>query len=412
MDHSDEIEEMKIWNGAAWAKHVLYAQDILANGSISADLMSADVFNGRTFIGGTYKTTNGNLIMNDAGLALFDSSGNRTVSMLADTGDVVLRNLHMYGGVQDAPTINAGSIVGADYKLAVDGVTFAQMNASGVYFGDHAEKDKKAFALAKDDKDQWVLSIRGAIQSDSDISGGTVTGATVQTTADKNRGLKMTTGGLVAYSAKNQPTFTLIADTGDILMDGSLASNVTIKSARVEAGEIVGATFATSSDADNRVSLDSTGLHVVRDGQTLIDFNLTSGVDVGESGLATSSELTATQSDLTFAINTVRDEAADDVQAVEDALNTDILERQTYMRFSNVDNNPLLELGATDSEYRVQLSNTKLSFMAGNTEAAYVANDGMNIANATILSTLTIGNFAWVPRENGHLSLQYMGGAA
>ena len=407
VDHSDEVDHVYSWNGNRFVPLFLAADELLVSGSVTASLMAADVFDGQVFKGSTFITRNGQLEWNDAGIVLKNAAGNNTVTMLAETGHVVMSDLTIHNGTINTPTINSGTIKGADIQLVSGTATFARLNSSGIYFGE----DKLTFA--KNDKGEWVLSVKGAIQSGGELSGVTVTGSTIQTSDVAKRGVKLTTGGLVAYNADKNPTFTLTAATGDILMDGSLSSNVTIKSARVEAGEIVGATFATSSDENNRVSLDSTGLHVVRDGQTLIDFNLVSGiVDAGESGLATTSELTATQSELTFAINTVRDETAADVQAVEDALNADIDSPQTYMRFHEDGGSPVLELGASDSQYQVQLTNTQLKFMAGDTVAAYVANDGMNIANATILSTLTIGNFAWIPRENGHLSLQYMGSEA
>ena len=50
-----------------------------------------------------------------------------------------------------------------------------------------------------------------------------------------------------------------------------------------------------------------------------------------------------------------------------------------------------------------------MEFRQGDVVAAYVSNDRLNINNAEIINTLTIGKFAFLPRENGHLSLQYVG---
>ena len=52
-----------------------------------------------------------------------------------------------------------------------------------------------------------------------------------------------------------------------------------------------------------------------------------------------------------------------------------------------------------------------MQFRAGNTVAAYVSNDRLYINNAEVVNTLRIGNFAFLPRENGHMSLQYVGAA-
>ena len=53
-----------------------------------------------------------------------------------------------------------------------------------------------------------------------------------------------------------------------------------------------------------------------------------------------------------------------------------------------------------------------MEFRQGDVVAAYVSNDRLNINNAEIINTLTIGKFAFLPRDNGHMSLQYVGGSA
>ena len=63
--------------------------------------------------------------------------------------------------------------------------------------------------------------------------------------------------------------------------------------------------------------------------------------------------------------------------------------------------------GATRCTLR--LTPTRMEFRQGDVVAAYVSNDRLNINNAEIINTLTIGKFAFLPRDSGHLSLQYIG---
>ena len=97
VDHSDEIEAMWIWNGSRWNRHVLYAQDLLVNGSIVAELLAVDCVEarhikvgaieadklsatalyGHVIKGGTFLTSNERLVINNEGLLLKDVGGMR-----------------------------------------------------------------------------------------------------------------------------------------------------------------------------------------------------------------------------------------------------------------------------------------------------------------------------------------------
>lgn len=66
-----------------------------------------------------------------------------------------------------------------------------------------------------------------------------------------------------------------------------------------------------------------------------------------------------------------------------------------------------LIIGAVNSNFKTNLTNTKLSFVENNNEVAYISNEEFFITNGNILSRLNIGNFKFVPRSNGNLSLVY-----
>lgn len=76
----------------------------------------------------------------------------------------------------------------------------------------------------------------GELIVDGAIDGKTITGATVQTSATANRGLKLNATGLLAYDAAGVATLTINATSGAITMKGDLTSGSTITGATMTGG--------------------------------------------------------------------------------------------------------------------------------------------------------------------------------
>ena len=451
VDHSDEIEAMWIWNGSRWNRHVLYAQDILVNGSIVAELLAVDCVEarhikvgaieadklaatalyGHVIKGGTFLTSNERLVINNEGLMLKDSGGNATITMLASNGSATFRDVDIIDGSLTTPSLISSDIQGGTVSGATvtggtvqtvtdanrgikmtggnldiyraDAKRFLRVNEAGIAVTDG---DKSVLTYAKVG-DTWTLSLDGAVQSGGEISGAAITAAAIRTNtewqsseaAKKYRGLVITDGGMFAYknNGKEEYSMAFTAATGELTLDGAVQTNSILMSPRIEAGEVIGANIYTSSNVDDRVSIDSHGLTVTRGGETVIAFLTDAPLDVGTSGLVTSAVLDESLLSVEGA-----------VQATGERLDTEIDERRRYMRFDSVNG---LTIGDMDDEagYRMQLTDTRLEFRAGDTVAAYVSNEQLYISNAEVLSTLRIGAFAWLPRENGHMSLQYVG---
>lgn len=224
VDHSGEVEHIWTWNGTRWADLTLAADSLFVRGTISAGLVSADFFDGAVVKGGAFLTSNERIQLNNNGFTMVDSAGNPVVTLDAKTGEAVFQSVNIIGAGISTPAISGGSIEGADYKLTTgsgaDKHTVARLNSDGVVFGDH-------LSYAKNDDGQWVLSLKGAIQSGGEISGPVITAPTIQTSSAEKTGLKFTSGGLVAYDTDGDTTFTL-DNTGRIMMAGALLSNATL----------------------------------------------------------------------------------------------------------------------------------------------------------------------------------------
>lgn len=266
VDHSNEVEHIWVWNGKRWALNRLSAEDIIVSGSVAAGLVTADFFDGARIRGGAFLTSNERIQLNNNGFVMVDAQGNPVVTLDAKTGEAILQSVNIIGAGLSTPAISGGSIEGADYKLTAgtgaDKTTVARINSSGIIFGDH-------LSYAKNEAGQWVLAIEGAIQSGGEISGAVITAPTLQTSSAENTGLKLTTGGLVAYDADGNTTFTL--DTaGQIMMAGAVLSNATLTAPILQTNpaenrgiKIAGQTFtAFRNDGTKMINIDVNGTGV------------------------------------------------------------------------------------------------------------------------------------------------------
>lgn len=194
-----EIVEVLVWDGDSWNTFTLVASDVIASGSVSAELVDAEFFHGRTIVGGTYTTEGENVVINDNGILFQDDAKNPKLSFAKDgSGKWVLT---VRDGIQSGGTIT-GSM----------------------------------------------------------LQGVTVTGSTVQTSGEDRRGVKITDAGLAAYDGAGAANTVIDATTGRITMNGALISQGGIVSPTITGGVITGALFRSSESDYPRFELSGTDL--------------------------------------------------------------------------------------------------------------------------------------------------------
>lgn len=119
-------------------------------------------------------------------------------------------------------------------------------------------------------------------------------------------------------------------------------------------------------------------------------------------------------------INELKNQIDSEASAREDKDNVlagqvENLEDKTAYINMGVDsnNNPVLELGKTDSNFKIQISNDTISFMNGQNRPCYIDNNIFYGNNVTVKNQLKIGwlkddsGFYWQRRDNGNLCLSY-----
>lgn len=79
---------------------------------------------------------------------------------------------------------------------------------------------------------------------------------------------------------------------------------------------------------------------------------------------------------------------------------------EKYIRFE--DGNIIL--GEVGNELTLRIENDRISFLDAGAEVAYFSDRQLVVLDGHFLNSLRVGSFAWLPRENGNLSLVKVGG--
>lgn len=97
------------------------------------------------------------------------------------------------------------------------------------------------------------------------------------------------------------------------------------------------------------------------------------------------------------------------VNNLDAEFNTNYSEQLKYIKFIDGE----IWLGRDpdpgQDDFKVVISNERIRFLQNNVEVAYISNESLQITDATVLNSLTLGNFKFIPRANGNLTLRYMG---
>ena len=91
-----------------------------------------------------------------------------------------------------------------------------------------------------------------------------------------------------------------------------------------------------------------------------------------------------------------------DIEAVAAGTDAEFEEIRKYIRF--VDGSILL--GQVGNELELKISNDRISFLQDAAEVAYFSDNKLYVTDGHFLHSLQLGNFAFMPRENGNLSFK------
>lgn len=80
-----------------------------------------------------------------------------------------------------------------------------------------------------------------------------------------------------------------------------------------------------------------------------------------------------------------------------------------YIHIGVYEGEPCIELGETDSDFKLIITNTRILFMEGTDLPAYINNKSLHIKKAVVEEELHQGGFMWKIRSNGNMGLVWKG---
>lgn len=128
------------------------------------------------------------------------------------------------------------------------------------------------------------------------------------------------------------------------------------------------------------------------------------------------SETYATNGQVTDLVATSMKQLADsfeflftEMQTTIDANDAEMREQiQTIERYIRFDGGNIT-LGESGNELTLRIENDRISFLDAGAEVAYFSDRQLVVLDGHFLNSLRVGSFAWLPRENGNLSLVKVG---
>ena len=96
------------------------------------------------------------------------------------------------------------------------------------------------------------------------------------------------------------------------------------------------------------------------------------------------------------------------VQALQQAVN-DLGILTDYVIITTYNGQPCIELGESENNFKLRITNTEIQFVDGTTIPAYVSNKKLMIEQAEVKDELQFGNFVWKIRNNGNMGLMWKG---
>ena len=87
----------------------------------------------------------------------------------------------------------------------------------------------------------------------------------------------------------------------------------------------------------------------------------------------------------------------------------DLGEIAEYVKIGTYEDEPCIELGESDSEFKMRITNTRILFMEGSNIVAHITNQSLHIKKAVVEEELQQGGFVWQVRSNGNMGLIWKG---
>ena len=151
------------------------------------------------------------------------------------------------------------------------------------------------------------------------------------------------------------------------------------------------------SDSISMLVVDENGTSLMKQDGDSWKFNMGSYNNILDGISSNLNELQKEVGDTQQTVN-VLDQAVKDLSVISD-----------YVIIKTYNNQPCIELGETDSTFKLRITNTEIQFVEGTTIPAYMTNQKLYINKAEVVDEMQMGGFVWKVRSNGNLGLMWKG---
>ena len=350
---------------------------------------------------------------------LYSESGlieNVTIGDGTITGKIV--GVTISGDLIEGNTVVANKLVikgtdGLYYKLNTDGVT-TEAEQTDYNSLDGSIIKAQSITATK-------ISVDDLVAFDATIGGFNITSSAIysgvkETVGNTTRGIYLDKNGQIAFGDANN-FVKYYQDT-----DGNYKLEISAQNLKFGAGnQNVETAFeemqAASTDKDTRLAEVETAIENLSNSISML---VTDGTGV--------SLMTQTEDGWTFRtseIQSIVDETSENLDTltndIGDINNTVEVLQQTvndlglfseYIKIGTYENEPCIELGESDSDFKLIITNTRILFMEGTNLPAYISNQSLHIEKAVIEEELQQGGFVWTVRNNGNMGLVWKGGTS
>lgn len=182
--------------------------------------------------------------------------------------------------------------------------------------------------------------------------------------------------------------------------------------------------MATEQDVDKVLAAAEAAQETASNAETLIQ-QLSHSISMLVTDGNGTSLMTQTEDGWTFSTADIQANVAEVAELLDTLTNNlgstdntvDVLERAVadlgeiaeYVKIGTYENEPCIELGESDSEFKMRITNTRILFMEGSNIVAHISNQSLHIKKAVIEEELQQGDFVWQIRSNGNLGLIWKG---
>lgn len=217
---------------------------------------------------------------------------------------------------------------------------------------------------------------------------------------------------LGGYSTKQETEAAIKLESDSIF--SKVSSTHATKTALSDVDETAKDAQSTAGAATERVSVAESTIQQIADAIAMLITD--------DSG---ASLMTQTENGWTFnmaQISQTLDAATTDINALSESLGGvdslikalqqsvgDLGILTDYVIVTTYKNKPCIELGESENQFKLRITNTEIQFVDGTAIPAYITNKKLMIEQAEVKDELQFGGFVWKTRSNGNMGLMWKG---